>query len=93
MISVTFEPIKLALWKKRELNQRAKNPEGKWVPTGGKEEKTEYTFRDEFGETIVLLGDNTFRQYEGQEGEITLGIRYNEFERKSVLSLKDFRPL
>lgn len=89
MVKVNAENIKLVMWKKRELPERALNKEtGKWEPTGQKTERTEYTFRDEFGDVLVMLGNNDYRELEGQECDVVVGIRYNEFERKNTISLE-----
>jgi len=75
------------MWKRVKLNEREKNEEGKWVNTGEKVEMTEYTFRDEFGDTLVVLGSNEYRELEGREVELTLGINQRSFEGKTTNSL------
>lgn len=93
MIKVQAEDVKMVMYKKVELNSRAKNEAtGKWENTGGKEEKTEYTFRDEFGDIVVLLGTNEYRELEGRQCDITLGISYSEFDRKNRVSLQSCNP-
>jgi len=84
---MTAENITLVLWAKRELPERTR-VDGEWQPTGKMTEKTEYTFRDEFGETIVLLGNNDYRELEGKQCDIALGITYNSFQRRNVVSLE-----
>jgi len=93
MIKVDAPDVKLVMWKKVDLNQRARNEAtGKWENTGEKEEKTEYTFRDEFGDVIVLLGSNEYRELEGRQCDVTLGISYSDFDKKNRLSLQACLP-
>jgi len=93
MIKIQAEDLKLVMYKAVHLNERAKNEtSGKWENTGGKVEKTEYTFRDEFGDIVVLLGSNEYRELEGRQCDVTLGVRYDEFNRKNVLSLQACNP-
>lgn len=93
MIKFEAGPVKLVMYKNVEMNERKKNEEtGKWEPTGGKTSMTEYTFRDEFGDILVVFGKNDFRELEGRECEVTIGITYNEFERKNKISLQSCVP-
>lgn len=93
MVKAEFEDLKLVMWKKREMPERVQNPETKkWEKTNRVIEKTEYTFRDEFGDIVVLLGDNEYRELEGRQCDVTIGIRYNEFERKNTVSLQSCNP-
>jgi len=84
---MSAENITLVMWSKRELPERTR-VDGEWKPTGRIEEKTEYTFRDEFGETIVLFGNNDYRELEGKECDIVIGITYNSFQRTNRVSLE-----
>lgn len=89
MVKLSAENITLVMWKRRELPERTLNREtNKWEKTGGVTERTEYTFRDEFGDILVLLGNNDYRELEGKECDIVIGVRYNEFERKNTMSLE-----
>lgn len=93
MVKMSAEVIKLVMWKKRELPERTLNKEtNKWEKTGGTIERTEYTFRDEFGDVLVLLGNNDYRELEGRDCDITIGIRYNDFDRKNTISLEACAP-
>lgn len=93
MVKFNAEDIKLVMWKKRELPERAFDQETKkWEKTGGVTERTEYTFRDEFGDTLVMLGANDYRELEGRQCDVVIGIRYNEFDRKNTISLESCQP-
>jgi len=79
----------LKMWEKTMMPKKALNKETqKWEKTGEKEERTTYTFLDEFGDKLVFLGGNEYRDFEGEEVAITLDIAYNNFERKTTVSLK-----
>jgi len=87
-IKVTAENVKLVMWKRREMDARKWDADKKeWQKTGEREERTEYTFRDEFGDIVVLLGKDTYREMEGQECDVTFAIQYNEFQRKNSMTL------
>jgi len=93
MVKVPAEDIKLVMWKKLEMPERNYNQETKaWEKTGKTTERTEYTFRDEFGDVLVLIGSNEYRELEGRQCDVTVGIRYNEFSRKNTLSLESCNP-
>jgi len=93
VIKITAEGLKLVMFKNVEMNKRAKNEAtGKWENTGEKESRTEYTFRDEFGDIIVLFGQNDWRELEGRDCDVVIGIRYNEYDRKNVISLQACTP-
>jgi len=89
MVKVETGDVKMVMWQKREMPERKYNAETKeWEKTGETTERTEYTFRDEFGDVLVLLGNNDYRELEGQDVVVTVGIRYNDFSRKNTLSLE-----
>jgi len=93
MIKVEANDVKMVMYKKVELNKRTKNEAtNKWEPTGEKEERTEYTFRDEFEDTLVLLGGNEYRELEGRQCDVVVGIRYNEYDRKNSITLQACTP-
>jgi len=88
MIQVNFEGIKMAMWEKTMLPEKKLNPEtGKWEKTGNKEERTTYTFKDEFGDKLVLMGKNEYRVFEGEQVDITLALSYNDYDRVTKISL------
>jgi len=91
---VTIQSMKLALWERKEMDDRQKNPaSGEWEKTGKKIEKTLYTLRDEFGDTLKFLSDNEYRPYEGQDVRVELLIEYNEFQNKNVVKLDTMESL
>jgi len=93
MIKATFEDLKLVMFKNVDMPKRVKNVEtNKWEPTGEKESRTEYTFRDEFGDVIVVFGNNDYRELEGRQCDVVIGIAYNEFDRKNKISLQSCTP-
>jgi len=94
MVKATFGDLKLAMWEKVVLNEREKNEKGEWVNTGLKVEKTEYKFRDEFGDVLTLLGTNDYRELESRQVEITVGIRQSDYggKRNTTLTLESCHP-
>jgi len=93
MIKFNAEGVKLVMFKNVDMPKRVKNSEtGKWEPTGEKESRTEYIFRDEFGDVLVVFGSNEYRELDGRECDVTIGITYNEFERKNKISLQACNP-
>jgi len=92
MIKVQYEGIKLAMWEKTELPEREKDANGDWKNTGKKVEKTTYTFKDEFGDKLVLLSNNEYRELEGRQCDIVIGITYNDYDRKNRITLEGCNP-
>jgi len=92
-MQVQIEGVKMAMWEKTEMPEKRLNPEsGKYEKTGQKEERTTYTFKDEFGEKLTFLGKNDWRELEGRDCDITLAIRYNDFDRVTRVSLQECLP-
>jgi len=90
----TIENLKVALWEKRELDDRNYNKETKeWIKTGNKVEKTLYTLRDEFGEVLKFLAGNEYRDMEGSIVRLTLKIEYNEFTNLNKISLVELTQM
>lgn len=82
-MQIALENMKLALWEKRTLDDRTRDPvSGEWVKTGTKVEKTLYTVRDEFGETLKFLANNDYRDFEGKPVRVTLEIVFNDYDNK-----------
>jgi len=83
--------VKLAFFKKVDMPESVmKEIDGKkqFVKTGKMEEMTEYTFRDEVGDTFIILSkDNTLRELEGGYVDITIEVKYNDFQKKNRISL------
>jgi len=82
---------KLVMWEKTDM------PESKLVETNGKksfektgktEEMTTYTFRDGFGEKLVILTkDNSYRALEGEMVDLSVGVVFNDFQKKNRVAL------
>jgi len=81
------------MWGKAEFTEKLINKDtGKYEKTGRKEERTTYTFKDEFGEKLVLLAGNDYRELEGRQCNITLSVKYNDFDRATRVSLATVVP-
>jgi len=81
--------VKLVMWERTMMPVRVKNPEtGAWDATGEKEERTTYTFKDEFGDKLVLMSNDQWRELEGRNCIVTLGIAYNDYDKKTKVSLQ-----
>jgi len=90
-MQVKLENIKLVMWEKTDMPESvmSKDEKGKTVftKTGNKTEKTTYTFKDEFGEKLVFMGNNDYRNYEGESVTLYLKINYDDFNRRAKVSL------
>jgi len=92
-MDVQFEDLKMTMWEQTMLPEKKPNPEtGKWEVTGEKEERTTYTFRDEFGEIQKFLGKNDYRELEGRQCNVTIAVKYNDYDRKTRVSLVSVSP-
>jgi len=61
----------------------------KFVKTGKETEMTTYTFRDEFGDKLIVLSPkNEYRSLEGEDVSIEVEISYNDFQKRNRVSLK-----
>lgn len=89
--SDSLQKVKLVMWEKTMLpDSDMKEVNGKKVfEKNGKEtEFTTYTFRDGFGEKLVVLSKiNDYRALEGAEVEIELDLAYNDFSKKTQVKL------
>jgi len=62
-----------------------------FVKTGKEVEMTTYTFRDEFGDKLIILTKkNDFRQLEGAKGILSLDVKFDEFSKKIKTSFGGF---
>lgn len=60
----------------------------KFVKTGNKVEMTSYTFRDGFGDKLVLMSkENGYRALEGAIVDIEVELKHNSFTNKTQVSL------
>lgn len=83
--------VELRMWEKTML------PESEMVEVNGKKafkktgkevEMTTYTFRDSFGDVLVMLSDNnTFRALEGEKVDIETEIVFNTFKNQNRVKL------
>jgi len=83
--------VELKMWEKTML------PESEMVEVNGKKafkktgkevEMTTYTFRDSFGDVLVMLSDiNTFRALEGEKVNIETEIVFNTFKNQNRVKL------
>jgi hypothetical protein len=87
-MKVTIPEMQLVLWEKRELPERTRDLQtNEWRNTGQKVERTQYTLRDEFGDTLKFLADNEYRQMEGSQVQVVLDIEFNEYQNKNIVKL------
>lgn len=88
-MQVSLTNLELVLWTKKDVPERIKNSQtGEWDKTGKTTEMTEYTLRDEFGQTLVFLAGNEYRPLE-RKGTVRLevDITYNEWQNKNQVKL------
>lgn len=84
--------VQMIMWEKTLMpeSKPEKDEKGKtqFVKTGNKVEMTTYTLRDGFGDKLVLLSsNNNFRTLEGKKVNVTMEIKFDEFNRKNKLTL------
>lgn len=87
-MQVSLENLELVLWSKKDVPERTKGADGEWQKTGKMTEMTEYTLRDEFGQTLIFLAGNEYRPLE-RKGTIRLevDIVYNEWKNQNQVKL------
>jgi len=89
--SEDLQNVKLVMFEKTEMPesiQQEVNGKKQFVQTGKKVEMTTYTFRDGFGEKLVILSkDNSFRDLEGSIVDLTLDISFNDFQKRNNVKL------
>lgn len=87
-----IEGLKFVMWEKTDMPESAmsKDEKGKtiFVKTGNKIEKTTYTFKDEYGDKLVLMAGNEWRGLEMEKVDVLLAINYDDFNRKVKVTLK-----
>lgn len=80
---------KVIMWEKIEFPKREYDQEKKeWIKKEGIEEKTEYTLKDEWGNVLKLYGDNSYREFEGQNCEILAKISQRSFQGKQATRVR-----
>lgn len=90
-----LQEVKLVMFEKTMLPEseaREVNGKKEFMKTGREVEFTTYSFRDSFGEKLVLLSkDNSYRSLEGEMVDLELEVKYNEFSRKNRVALVSVR--
>jgi len=86
-----LDNVKLVMFERTMLPESiASKVEGKTVftKTGKEIEHTTYTFRDSFGDKLILLSLNSdYRAFEGELVDLTVSVVYNEFQKKNNIKL------
>jgi len=71
-----------------ESNMVKKDGKTSFEKTGRETEMTTYTFRNGFGEKLIVLSkDNSYRDLEGALVELELEVVYNDFQKRNRISL------
>lgn len=85
------QEVKLVMYEKTmmpESTMQEVDGKKKFVKTGKETEMTTYTFRDGFGEKLVILSkDNSYRNLEGELVSLVLEVIYNDFQKRNTLKL------
>lgn len=92
----TLKKVEMVMFEKTEMPESVmkKDDKGKTVfeKTGNKIEKTTYTFRDLEGNKYVFMAGNEFRSLERTAVDLELEIKYDDYTRKTKVSLKQVIP-
>lgn len=84
----TIEKLELVMWEKVDMPESIYNKDKKiFEKTGKTTERTQYTLRDEFGDKLVFIGDNSFRDLERERVSLQVKLSYDEFARRIKVSL------
>lgn len=86
---VNLNKVRLAMFQRLVLPKRKLNPATNlWEKDGDlTEERTIYTLRDEFGDTLEVIGKNDFRSFEGKDVNVQLDVVQKEFQGKKTTKL------
>jgi len=87
MITAETGTVKMVMWERVEMPHREKNSEGVWVKTGTMDERTKFTFKSEEGDVLKLFGDAKYRELEGHNVVVTMGMPYDSFNDINKLTL------
>jgi len=91
-----FKPsalVRMVLWKKTDMPEKARNIEGKYEPTGKTVEMSTYTFHDEFGSELKFTSPkNEYREFINQEVQLIVRGEYNDYDRKNQWRLVNVLP-
>jgi len=89
--------VKLVFFERTDMPESSmQEVDGKkqFVKTGKTVEMTTYTFRTSDGEKLVLMSkNNSYRNLEGELVDIDIEVKYNEFDRRSRVSLVAVIPV
>jgi len=90
--ALDVKEVKLVMFEKTMMGdskmEKDKDNKTIFVKTGTETEHTTYTFRDSFGEKLVLLSkNNDYRKLEGEFVNVTLDVVFNDFSKKNKVSL------
>lgn len=87
----SLQKVKLVMFSRKDLpasEMKEVNGKKTFVKNGLMTEMTEYTFRDESGQTLVLLTkDNSYRTLEGELVDIVIDVSINDFTGKVAVKL------
>lgn len=94
MIFRPLDSLELVMWEKTMMPESVivKGNDGKssFSKTGKVLEYTTYSFRDSFGDKFVFTSkNNDWRTLEGEQVIISLDLKFDEFKRKTKISLSD----
>jgi len=95
--SDALQKVKLIMFEKvempeSEMKENEKTGKKEFIKTGKKVEMTSYTFRDAFGDKLVLLSkNNEYRNLEGETVDIEVELKHNAFTNKTQVSLAQVR--
>jgi len=83
--------VELKMWEKTMLPESQmveENGKKSFKKTGKEVEMTTYTFRDSFGDVLIMLSDiNSFRALEGEKVVIETEIVFNTFKNQNRVKL------
>jgi len=97
VISSPNQDVKLVMFEKTDMPDSVMqdiNGKKQFVKTGKVTEMTTYTFRDGFGEKLIVLSkDNTYRTLEGKIVNLELEVAYNDFQKKNSVKLVSVKEI
>jgi len=90
-ISQDSQEVKMVMFENTDMpdsTMQEVNGKKVFVKTGKITAMTTYTFRDGFGEKLIILSkDNTYRNLEGEMVDIILEVVFNDFQKRNRISL------
>jgi len=89
-MDLTVDNVKLIMWESSKMPNTTL-VDGIRTKTGGEQECSVYTFKDEWGSKLIFLSQkNDFRTSEGKDGSLTVKVKYDDFKRKNVVQFVNF---